>query len=130
MNKIKTLKQLADEANELLWQSTDALNLARQDSDKKPVALERDGKMISITEKDLWDEIWNKALTEDQAVEILKPRYPDAFEKSLIANEKAQELNLFAMKEFRFNPQQMTLSAIINLVDSLVEDKLNDKEIK
>lgn len=119
---IVKLENLYEELDALTIEASDAINLARENTEK-PITITRNEKEIELTEGVLWDEIYSRALTN--ARETLVAIYPDAFAKSELAESKRKELNDFVVSEIGFNPDKMRVSDLLKLVTGYIDYKLD-----
>lgn len=85
-----------------------------------------DGVTVTVKEKVLWQEVYELGLDSD-AGKVLEKKYPEVFKYAHDHAKKAEEFNLFAIKNFGLNPAQMTISALVNLI--LVATDYNIKKI-
>jgi len=86
------------------------------------LTIARDGKPVSIREKDLWDEVWTLGAT-CEAAGILKEKYPDVFIHSVAADDKRQEIKVFAIERWQVDPLAISLSDIIRIIEGVVDYK-------
>lgn len=121
-DKIAKVLELYAEQKPLLRASSDAINKAKENS-KNKIKIIRNGKEIELSESALWQEVYYNAPTD--AREVLEKKYPEVFDISDKANAKTKEIVEYSVKELGFNPEQLTFSALIELVEGIVDYKLN-----
>ena len=121
--KIKEVYRLNQELQTFLTQESDNYKMALDNKDEK-LKIKRNDKEIEATEGDLWEEVRALGLTANQAVEVLKPKYPLVFEFAQKREEKNQELQNFVLKEFGFNFRAMTIADYIKLTEAVIDSKL------
>jgi hypothetical protein len=119
---INKIDELYAELDVLNIKKTELINTAKIDSENKCHMIERDGKLISISERDLWDELY----WTGKGGEKLKEAYPQVFEVELEAIKKSDEIRDYALKYFGFNPEKMTLSSLLKIIDGIVEIRLQN----
>lgn len=113
--KIQTLNQLYNELDALKEEATDVINLAKSHKDEEVEITRKDGKVTKIKELLLWDEV--RILGgETEAYEFLKAKYPDAFEASEKVGAKANEIDIFTLKELGVHADRMTVRDILKLI--------------
>jgi hypothetical protein len=120
---IEKLENLYAELDTITKDASDSILLAREGSEEKKLNITRDEKEIEVTEKDLWDEVYNRATTN--AREILLEKYPQAFEKAELAETKRKELNDFILAELDINPDKMRISALLKLITGYIDYKFS-----
>lgn len=123
---IKQLLQQFEELDKINIEASEEINKAKEGSVKKIAKVTRAGKEVEITEKDLWEEIWNGANTD--ARDILKEKYPKVFELSEKAEQQAQEIQkeLATKYDLPTNRQNLVsfgklVKFIVNLIDKKYE---------
>lgn len=124
---IQQLYQHYDELDALREAASDAIKAAKEQQDKRVTITRRDGTKQEVTEKMLWEEVWNLS-ADSEAGAHLRQAYPDAFEKSEAAERKVAELRAFTLAELGIDAQQLKLSDIVRIVDALVDYKLNERQ--
>lgn len=113
--KIETLNQLYNELDALKEEATDVINFAKSHKDEEVEITRKDGKVTKIKELLLWDEV---RILGDQTegYDFLKAKYPDAFEASEKVSAKANEIDMFTLKELGVHADRMTVRDILNLI--------------
>jgi hypothetical protein len=113
---------LFDEFEVLKTQASEALAVAKLNSELE-IFITRDGKVSTVKEKDLWDEVWHLGAFSD-AGEILNEKYPSVFEANRKAEAKKQEFQAFAKERWNIDPFGVSLSGIIRLIEGVVDYRL------
>lgn len=121
--KIKEVIKKFDQLDELNKKASDAINEAKVDAVKKVVKVTRAGKEVEVTEKDLWDEVYNNARTD--AREVLREKYPEAFDRSEEAQKLAEEIQKQLANEFDLPTNRENLVGFGKLVKFIV--RLNEE---
>lgn len=123
--RISKLFALYDELDALKEQASDAIKAAQDFQGNRVLINRTGGGQQEVTEKMLWDEVWNLSADSD-AGRFLRKKYPEAFERSDEANKKAVELREFTLGELGIDAQQIKLSDIIKLTQALIRFELQN----
>lgn len=119
--KIQEIIKKFDQLDELNQKASDAINKAKEDSIKKIVKVTRAGKEVEVTEKDLWDEVYHQAQTD--ARDVLKEKYPEAFNTSEEAQKLAEEIQTNLANEFDLPTNRENLVGFGKLIKFIVRLK-------
>lgn len=120
---IEHFHKLFAEFRALTDKASNELNTAKLQQDRQ-INITRDGKPMSVKEKDLWDEVWHLGANSD-AGKALSEKYPSVFQASKQANEKKLEMQKFARAQWDIDPLALSLSDIIRLIEGVVDYKLS-----
>lgn len=113
--KIQALNSLYEEIDALKADATDKINFAKSHSEDEVEITRKDGKKQTLKEKLLWDEV--RVLGENtEGYDLLKGKYPEAFEASAKVSAKADEIDTFTLKELGVHADRMTVRDILNLI--------------
>lgn len=123
--KIEQLQTLYDDLDQLDRDAIDAVNNAKLNKDL-PVSRKQGKDWVSVSEKDLWDELYHLGPGSD-AEKLLKEKYPWAFEALDKAKAKGDELSKFIAAELGINFRAIRVIDIIKLTAAVVEYKLNER---
>jgi len=63
-----------------------------------------------------------------EAREYLNKKYPKLFKTAEKRENKQKEMNDFILKEFNFNPREMTIASYLKMTEAVVESILEDKK--
>jgi len=109
------LNQLYNELDALKEESIDIINFAKSHKEEEVEITRKDGKVTKIKELLLWDEV---RILGDQteAYDFLKGKYPDAFSASEKVSAKANEIDMFTIKELGVHSDRMTVRDILKLI--------------
>lgn len=118
LEKFYELARELDQATEL---ASEVLRTVQDQYRECKATITRGGKEITVTEKDLWDEIYHLGEEAREAREYLEKKYPDVFSTAKKQNELAQSFNVFCMAQLGFNPFQPKAWDIVKLIDNLVD---------
>ena len=121
--KIKEVIKKFDQLDELNQKASDAINQAKVDAVKKVVKVTRAGKEVEVTEKDLWDEVYHQAQTD--ARDVLREKYPEAFNTSEEAQKLAEEIQKQLANEFDLPTNRENLVGFGKLIKFIV--RLNEE---
>lgn len=121
--QIKEIIKKFDQLDELNIKASNAINEAKKDAVKRIVKVTRNGKEVEVTEKDLWDEVYNNANTD--AKEVLNEKYPEVFKLSNEAQELAKEIQTELAKDFDLPTNRENLVGFGKLIKFIV--RLNEK---
>ena len=122
---ISQFHSLHGEFKRLNEQASAAIIAARGNSENE-ITIARDGKAITVKEKDLWDEVFNLG-PDCEGGKILAEKYPDAFTISTQAETKKKEFQALAMSKWNIDPLAMSLSDIMRITEAVVDYKLAQK---
>ncbi len=122
--QIKQVLEKFTQLEELNQKASDAILKAKEGSIKNIVKVTRAGKEVEVTEKDLWDEVYHQAQTD--AREILKEKYPEAFNLSEEAQTLAEDIQKQLATEFDLPTNRDNLVGFGKLMKFIV--KLVDNE--
>lgn len=113
--KIQALNSLYEEFDAIKADATDKINFAKSHKEEEIEITRKDGKKQTLAEKLLWDEV---RILGDQteAYELLKGKYPEAFEASEKVSAKANEIDLFTLTHLNVHAERMTVRDILNLI--------------
>jgi len=118
---ISKLKKFEKESDELKATASDLLAGAKETQEAEH-DIEREGKKITVTEKDLWEEVFRLG-QKCQAGEILQKEYPQVFEAYEKQAAKTKEIDEFFITEFGFQFRQITPSRLIKFVEAIIDYK-------
>jgi uncharacterized protein YaaN involved in tellurite resistance len=118
---ISKLKKLEKELEELKSTASDLLAGAKTTKEAEH-EIERDGEKITVTEKDLWEEVFRLG-KNCQAGELLQKEYPQVFEAYEKQEAKAKEIDELFVKEFGFQFAKITPSRLIKFVEAIIDYK-------
>lgn len=121
LDNLYTLSAEVDQLNE---EVSDAIKAAKLNGKNKITVTRKDGSQHEVSEKLLWDEVWQLGPTSE-AAQALATRYPEIFTKNADSQEKAAEMNRLVAIELGINGQGVTVSDIIRIVDAMIDYKLN-----
>lgn len=121
-NKTKAIKDAKDLASELLRTAQDRFG-------NRTHELEREGKIIKLTEKVMWEEVFYIG-PASQSGQILRKYHPKVFEAYEDQDAKAEELKRFTIVTFDVDYTQMTISDYIHLTEGIFEYKLKQLQEK
>ena len=116
--KIQEIIKKFDQLDELNQKASDEINKAKEDSIKKIVKVTRAGKEVEVTEKDLWDEVYHQAQTD--ARDVLREKYPEAFNTSEEAQKLAEEIQTNLANEFDLPTNRENLVGFGKLIKFVV----------
>lgn len=116
---IDNLRKLEAERTKVDIAVSDKLVEAKRVGGENLVEVERNGEKLQVREKILWQEVFHLG-ADCQAGEILKKKYPEAFEQAVKQNEVVDNLHNYSNKYFGFDYTQMRLIDLIDLIESLI----------
>lgn len=120
--KIAGLQKIYDNLDVLNRNATEAILAAKEFKNNLVLIKRKDGKEDEVREAELWEEIkYLGAVSE--GYEVLKRRYPKAFEAGELQKKQAEELNVYCMRELGINPVQLRLIDIINLFSAMLDSR-------
>lgn len=125
--KIEKLRKIYADLDDLKRKTTDAIIAAKEFKHNVLLIKRKDGKEVEVKEGDLWDEI-RVLRRETEAWDVMKRRYPSAFAYGEEEEKKVEELSVFCHKELGIDPMALRLLDIVQLVDAMVEYKLDSKK--
>lgn len=109
------LNQLYLELDVLKEEASDAIKLAKQHKDKEIEVTRKDGKKQTLKESLLWDEV--RVLGDNtEGYDLLKAKYPKAFETSEAVSAKAHEIDTFTLAQLGVHADRVTIRDIIKLI--------------
>jgi hypothetical protein len=115
---ITELHRLSDEVAAKKELSQELIKTAQDRFKDNEVELERNGKLITVAEKVLWDEVYHLGLTSQAGLK-LKELHPEVFEALNEQNKAADTLKLFCIEQLGVDYTQMTLSDYVHVTEQL-----------
>jgi hypothetical protein len=113
--KIQALNSLYEELDALKADATEKINLAKSHKEDEIEITRKDGKVQTLKESLIWDEV--RILGEQtEGYELLKGKYPEAFESSEKVALKANEIDTFTIAQLGVHADRMTVRDILNLI--------------
>jgi len=98
--------------------ASELLRTAQDRYSHRTIQLEREGKMIMVTEKVLWQEVFYLG-DESQAARELSKKHPEIFAAFAKQNELAAECNKFVMANFGMKAEQLTIGNVFALTEAM-----------
>lgn len=124
--KIVRLKELYQENEDLGSGYADSRAVAKESEQNKIKVKRKDGQELEVTEGDLWKEI--KYLgRETEGYEVLKQKYPKAFDLGEAQQAKAKEIEEYGIRELGINPFKLRIIDFINLVEMIIDYREEQK---
>lgn len=121
--QIKKLNYLLSIKKDNAIMLTDNINTIKARNNDNEIELERDGKIIKLKEKVLWDELYRLGYG-CQADKILREKYGDLFKMIDKDEFLVKEINEFTFTNWGFNFNQMTLPILINIIEAVIVWKI------
>src|SRR5690606_31154452 len=122
---VNRVYELYDELDALQTEANDAINLAKQNEENVISVVRKNGETQNIKESDAWEEIWVLG-NQTESYGVMAEKYPEAFEKSTLATEKANEVDTFTFAEIGIKSNKVTLRDILRLVEGVVNYTLEE----
>jgi hypothetical protein len=119
------LFKLYDELDKYHELHSEQLKTVQDQFGSRKVSFERDGKVIEVAERTLWEEVRHLGI-KSQAGEILKQRYPDVFDSFEKFEKCKEDTRIFVLKYMGLNFTQMTLGDYIKLTLGLIDYARNN----
>lgn len=121
--KIQRLNEIYAEIDVLAEKASDALKNAKQFKNEQCLVKRPEGTQM-IKQGFLWEEVRMMGKGAGESYDALKALYPNVFELSEKQAEKKEELTVFCHTELGVDPVALRLRDIINLVDQMLEYKM------
>lgn len=129
LNKIHELTREVNRNKEI---ASELLRTAQDRYNEREHEIERDGKKITVREKDLWTEVFHLGTLCDSG-KFMAKLHPEVFEAYKKEATAAVELERFCLAEFGFNFRAMTISDYLmmteQMYDLLMRETLSDKAL-
>jgi len=124
-DKFEALIALTSKFKRMQNLASEKLKTVQSQFGQHPIKIDRDGKITTVTQMNLWQEVFYGS---KEAREILEEKYPDVFLAYDKENELGQELQVFVLKNFGIDYKKMVFSDYIMLMLAVVEYKQRHPE--
>lgn len=100
--------------------SQEQVKTAQDRYKEREVEIERSGKMVKVTEKTLWDELFHLGFGSQAGLK-LKELHPEVFSALKEQDQAADELRTFCLTELGVDYTALTLSDYLHLTEELTK---------
>lgn len=115
--------KMSDDIAEKLAYISEHIKIAKDRFSHVNVQIEREGKMIKVKQKTLWEETMHLGKDSD-AGKKLRELYPAIFTAEDEKDEMILQRKVFSMQHFGFVPEQMSPNNIIKLIRGVIRIEL------
>jgi hypothetical protein len=126
--KLITLFKIYDELD--IWEekTSEAIKTAKLNKDKTIYIKRKEEKESGmVSEGALWEEV-RYLNTATEAFNVLKEKYPEAFNNSNEYQKRLNELTVFCHQELNIDPIKLRLRDIIQICLSIFDYKLKEQK--
>lgn len=124
-NVVEGLQVLTDDLTKTQEQLSEMVKTVKSYKGDVEHELKREGKMVRIKERYLWDEVYYLG-KDSQAGRVLAEKYPEIFELWDLEQKIASDYNIFVKSNLHIDANQMKMSDFIQLILGLIEYKNGD----
>lgn len=118
--KLHTLQKLTNETTKQSEIISEAIRTAQDRYNHVMEKVERDGEVVEISRKVLWDEVFYMGLG-CQAASILKKHHPEVFDAYAAQEKAAAELKAFTVTQLDVDFTKLRLSDYLDLTESMFD---------
>lgn len=123
--KLKKLHQLTLEVRNRQEHASELKRIADDRYGERTHKLERNGKLVSLDEKTLWEEVFYIG-TASEAAELLRKEHPQVFEAYAEQEKAADELKKYCKTELDIDFSAITLSDYLRLTEQMFDMLLGE----
>ena len=122
---IEKFIKLSDAVDNQEFVASEHIRVAKDRFEHRTHKIKRDGAVVELTEKVLWNEVFMMGLT-CSAGKKLKELHPQVFEAYAKQDMLAAELKEMGIKEFGVDYTQMKMASFLRLIDGVIGVKLKE----
>ena len=119
--QIKKVNELYSDLGVINTQVSDMLKDIKDKHGENEIALDRDGKVVKIKEKHLWQEVYYGVA---ETTKIMREKYPRLFKLYDDQQAKLSEIKAYVSQNFGIDFKEIRFVDIINIVEAIT--RLND----